>query len=209
MENETQEQETVQVEQKSRLHQVTPLSKYLAMVLFIILPFVGGWIGYIFAPEKVVEVERVIEKTVEQEFTLGDLIEQINSAGYFKILDDNNAVTDFVAIGTEVYSIEGSNPSNGGQNALVQLPAASRQNFMAESYDFLGFGNIQLGIVDEQNVYFESNLIEDIDYKSLVIDVKNFNIRDEDTVYFLQSDCRRNFFEVGTFDQICVFQPSC
>ncbi len=32
----------------SSLCRVTPVSKYLAMILFIILPFVGGWIGYIF-----------------------------------------------------------------------------------------------------------------------------------------------------------------
>lgn len=38
------------------LKKVTPLSKYLAMTLFIILPFVGGLIGYTYAPEKVVEV---------------------------------------------------------------------------------------------------------------------------------------------------------
>ncbi len=42
------------------LKKVTPLSKYLAMTLFIILPFLGGWIGYTYAPEKVVEVEKVI-----------------------------------------------------------------------------------------------------------------------------------------------------
>lgn len=47
------------------LHTVTPLSKYLAMILFIILPFLGGWIGYTHAPEKVVTVERVVEKSVE------------------------------------------------------------------------------------------------------------------------------------------------
>lgn len=54
----------MQVEQKSQLHQVTPLSKYLAMALFIILPFVGGYVGYIFAPEKVVEVEKVVIQEV-------------------------------------------------------------------------------------------------------------------------------------------------
>ena len=50
------------------LHTVTPLSKYLAMVLFVVMPFVGGWIGYMYAPEKVVEVTRVVEveKVVEQ-----------------------------------------------------------------------------------------------------------------------------------------------
>lgn len=45
---------------KNVLHQVTPLSKYLAMVLFVAMPFLGGWIGYMYAPEKVVEVERTV-----------------------------------------------------------------------------------------------------------------------------------------------------
>ncbi len=60
-----------EVAEKSGLHIVTPLSKYLAMVLFIILPFVGGWIGYHYAPEKVVEVEKVVVKEIE--FDDGDL----------------------------------------------------------------------------------------------------------------------------------------
>ena len=42
------------------LKKVTPLSKYLALSLFIILPFLGGWIGYSLAPEKVVKVEKVV-----------------------------------------------------------------------------------------------------------------------------------------------------
>lgn len=41
------------------LHTVTPLSKYLAMALFIILPFFGAWIGYTYAPEKGVDAEKV------------------------------------------------------------------------------------------------------------------------------------------------------
>lgn len=58
-----------EVKEKSSLHTVTPLSKYLAIALFITLPFVGGWIGYQYAPEKIVEVEKVIEveKIVEVE----------------------------------------------------------------------------------------------------------------------------------------------
>lgn len=44
------------------LNQVTPPSKYLAMVLFILLPFVGAWIGYKYAPEKIVEVEKKVVK---------------------------------------------------------------------------------------------------------------------------------------------------
>jgi hypothetical protein len=49
------------------LSKVTPVSKYLAMALFIIMPFIGGWIGYNYAPEKVVEVDKVIIKEVEKE----------------------------------------------------------------------------------------------------------------------------------------------
>lgn len=67
MENETYNQEEAQVEQKSQLHQVTPLSKYLALTLFVILPFLGGWIGYTYAPEKVVEVEKVVVKEIKAE----------------------------------------------------------------------------------------------------------------------------------------------
>lgn len=42
---------------KKQLCQVTPLSRYLALALFITLPFIGGYVGYQLAPEKVVEVE--------------------------------------------------------------------------------------------------------------------------------------------------------
>jgi hypothetical protein len=49
----------------SPLHQVTPLSKFLAMVLFIIMPFLGGWIGYRYAPEKVITIEQIITKEPE------------------------------------------------------------------------------------------------------------------------------------------------
>ncbi len=42
------------------LHKVTPVSKYLAMALFIILPFIGGWIGYVYSPDRVIEIEKVV-----------------------------------------------------------------------------------------------------------------------------------------------------
>ena len=41
----------------SHLNSVTPLSKYLSMILFVILPFVGGYLGYSFSPEKIIEKE--------------------------------------------------------------------------------------------------------------------------------------------------------
>lgn len=60
MEPENLNQEEFAVEQKSSMYQVTPLSKYLALALFIILPFLGGYVGYTLAPAKVVEVEKIV-----------------------------------------------------------------------------------------------------------------------------------------------------
>ena len=60
-----QDQGTVPI--KHVLHTVTPLSKYLALVLFIILPFLGGWIGYNYAPEKVVVQKVFIEMDNSEE----------------------------------------------------------------------------------------------------------------------------------------------
>ncbi len=65
-------------EQRSSLNKVTPLSKYLAMILFIVMPFIGGWIGYMYAPEKVFEKEvihyiqpKVTE--IERQLTLSEI----------------------------------------------------------------------------------------------------------------------------------------
>lgn len=44
------------VKEKHPVFQVTKLSKYLAMVVFIIMPFIGGWIGYNLAPTKIIEI---------------------------------------------------------------------------------------------------------------------------------------------------------
>ncbi len=69
------------------LKKVTPLSKYLAMVLFIILPFLGGWIGYTLAPEKIVENVTTAPATVSTEinnYRPGDSIERNDT-----VVEDN------------------------------------------------------------------------------------------------------------------------
>jgi len=43
-----------------KLCTVTPLSKYIALILFATMPFIGGYIGYKYAPKKIIEVERVV-----------------------------------------------------------------------------------------------------------------------------------------------------
>lgn len=100
MEPETYNQEAVQVEQKSSLYQVTPLSKYLALALFVILPFLGGWIGYMYAPEKAVEVERVVVKevVVEKEIAVDSDLAIVNAAEVERVVwlteKRNSHITD-------------------------------------------------------------------------------------------------------------------
>ncbi len=60
MEPENIPQPLEQEDKFASLKKVTSLSRYLAMTLFVIMPFLGGWIGYTYAPEKVVEVEKII-----------------------------------------------------------------------------------------------------------------------------------------------------
>lgn len=94
-ENIAKEQFESAEETTSGLHTITPLSKYLAMALFIILPFLGGWIGYTYAPEKIVEVEKIIEvekKTEPVPFSTVDKKFYTNDSDY----PSGRGNTDFV-----------------------------------------------------------------------------------------------------------------
>ncbi|MES2749187.1 MAG: hypothetical protein V4606_02225 [Patescibacteria group bacterium] len=50
----------MEIKNFDQLNQVTPLSKYLAATLFILMPFIGGYIGYTLAPVKVIEVGKLV-----------------------------------------------------------------------------------------------------------------------------------------------------
>lgn len=52
------------VQEKSRLYTVTKLSKTIALILFILLPFLGGWIGYVYAPVQIIETQLTERETV-------------------------------------------------------------------------------------------------------------------------------------------------
>lgn len=66
--------------QKNNLFKVTPVSKYLAMALFVVLPFLGGWIGYVYAPDKVVEV--AVEVPIQKDLTQQEIKElYVNEVG--------------------------------------------------------------------------------------------------------------------------------
>jgi len=54
----------------SPLFRVTTVSKYFALALVVALPFIGGLVGYTYAPEKVVEIEKVIYLENDSEDTV-------------------------------------------------------------------------------------------------------------------------------------------
>ena len=62
-------EQTVDSNEPSVWHRITPFSKYAAMLLFIVMPFIGGWIGYHYAPEKM--VEKTVIKEVEDRKDIG------------------------------------------------------------------------------------------------------------------------------------------
>jgi len=57
--------EPQQTEQKHFFFRVTTFSKYLALALFVLLPFGGLWAGLQFVPVEMIEVERVVVKEAE------------------------------------------------------------------------------------------------------------------------------------------------
>jgi hypothetical protein len=74
------------------LKSVTPLSKYLAMILFIVMPFIGAWIGYQNAPLNHMETNVIyISDTIT---TLPDVDNQASSTsgaefeGEFSVPDE-------------------------------------------------------------------------------------------------------------------------
>jgi hypothetical protein len=76
--------ESFEIQERHPVFQVTRLSKYLAMILFIMMPFVGGYIGYTYAPEKVIEVEKIITQKEESEKTVSDMeVECLSNDTFF------------------------------------------------------------------------------------------------------------------------------
>lgn len=61
---EPQTQNIVETKPNNPLFQVTPHSKYLAIFLFIVLPFIGAWIGYQYALNNKVVTTETIPNTI-------------------------------------------------------------------------------------------------------------------------------------------------
>lgn len=109
MEIETQEETVAPLETKNVLYSVTPFSKYLALALFIIFPFLGGWIGYTYAPDKV--VEKVVIKEVKVTAV------------------DRDSVQNSVSEAGQVVSTEGVKRVSVSRNELIENEAKFMEQF--------------------------------------------------------------------------------
>ncbi len=79
-------------EEKPWLFTVTPFSKYLALGLFVALPFLGGWVGYTYAPVKIVEIEKIVTVENEQVATPANQ-ESVNRVVSAEVIDNEVVVT--------------------------------------------------------------------------------------------------------------------
>jgi hypothetical protein len=173
-------------QQKSILHQVTPLSKYLAMVLFIILPFVGAYIGYISAPEKVVMIENEMTQTGNP----NNIITTTKETDYIS----ENALTAYVADsryktdGVDVYLFDDLEPRDEDdtirQYQLKGADPATFEPFIVRSFPISQGNTFQAWISRDKNyVYYQDRIVEGADPASFVIDEEVPITRDENDVF--------------------------
>lgn len=89
-ETNTQTSESSVAAQQQTVHpvnQVTTFSKYLALGLFVLLPFIGGYVGYRLAPEKVEEINTPIITNMP-EFT--DITPELDTTqSEFEVVSDS------------------------------------------------------------------------------------------------------------------------
>jgi hypothetical protein len=138
-----------------QLTTVTSLSKYLAAVLFILMPFIGGYIGYTLAQGQVIEVEKVvvIEKpiletaVIESELTIAtttiknNVVEAIFSDGAKKVIAqglDAENVSDIYMI--ETYLEASLSPNN----TFAALQAVGFEDYFVRIY------NVDTGLSKEK-----------------------------------------------------------
>lgn len=83
------------------------------MTLFIILPFLGGLVGYTLAPEKIVEIERIT--VLEKETSPEESIQEIRT-NYFPALNNVNVGDSVGAFKVKSVELDTFTPFFGGPN---------------------------------------------------------------------------------------------
>jgi len=88
------------------LHQVTSTSKILAAVIFITLPFVGGYVGYMCAPEKVTEVQIPMPTVIESNELV--ILPEMNTQEVVNETAASDSLdTALINLGTFIHPVDG------------------------------------------------------------------------------------------------------
>lgn len=188
MEQEQNPQEVVVTEQKSALHRVTPLSKYLAMALFVLLPFVGGWVGYTFAPEKIVEVEKIIEVEKEaesegdKESDLHDLVSCYESKDYYVIQSRVDPTNEYIF--SYIVKAKADYPDSRFSDCIREYQKeVGKDDFTLETQ-----GPVYLQTFANNRMYFSGGTdalrrfkVYDLDKESYVLEDRAWNLDEMET----------------------------
>lgn len=111
------------IKQPHPVNQITPLSKYLALALFVILPFVGAYVGYQLAPEKVVIMPISVTKE-EVPVSQGKIqsLRYINSGDWNEYVTDEKNFTKINVIDSVLFNTDSEDFLSVGQSPyFVQL----------------------------------------------------------------------------------------
>jgi hypothetical protein len=141
----TEQTEDVQ-DTRSQLNKVTPLSKYLAMGLFVALPFLGGWIGYTYAPEKIVQVDRIIEVEKITEVVTGDILLEEDELYPIRLTTKQLASQYIIGANHHDWTIISTTSDESGYSRTVEFESES--NFLTGTlsiqYDWQQSGSYYL-----------------------------------------------------------------
>lgn len=155
---------------------VTPLSKYLAFTIFITLPFIGGYVGYKLAGERVVEVP--VTNTSKQS-SIPDTSEQAPSqiltsvpADAQHVLYDGGKTGYFVVNGQMYYATATMTSENGivvsGSAALLtKVDLASKEIFgrdgaflISDKGIYYGTEYIPGGLKKDTEIYWKKDTMD-------------------------------------------------
>ncbi|MFM2381786.1 MAG: hypothetical protein RLZZ76_553 [Candidatus Parcubacteria bacterium] len=168
------------------LKKVNSLSKYLALGLFIILPFLGAYVGYTIAPKKVVMTESVLL----QKDNSNDATKVTNEVGS----ESDTLLTDYIADpryktdGKNVYLFDDLEPRDDDDTIrrynLAGADPATFEPSIVKTFPISQGNTFQAWISrDKNNVYYQDKKIEGADSASFVIDDEVPITKDKDDVF--------------------------
>jgi len=182
---------------------VTSLSKALAAILFIVLPFVGLYIGYTFAPEKVVEVEKVVVQEVEVEKAVTEQVVansefskvalEIFYAGVDKMEESGRSFGfgQYIWSGGKIYEFHSFYGETLTELIELSTEEISRATVLKKQISSNGGSYTKdVGVlVTPSRVFDGATMLEGLDPTTLVFDEDIGVLYDEDTAFIIYLKC--------------------